>query len=445
MIRFYKGGPISGTQRNGNNHRDYCSHGHRPKLKFGVVLGAILAIFIVAAPAGAILSGFNEDVEDALQGDWGKINLNIRWRFEYVDQENKGIAKGDPIRVRLGYLTPKFSGFQLFGEFEGNTPVFFDEYNSTRNGKTQYPIIADPAVAELNQGWLSYSGIPDTTIKAGRQRIIYDNHRFIGNVGWRQLEKTYDSAAIVNRSIGNTDFRFAFIGNVRNVTGRNVKMTSPILNLGYTFPEIGRLTAYGYWLDYTDAKDSGPFPFAFSTQTYGIRFNGSMPVQDNLNAFYTGEYAYQADFKKNPRSYHTNYFHLIGGVKIPDAGAGFSDITGKLGWEHLGSSKGVGLQTPLGTNHAFQGWADQFVVTPPTGVVDLYGALGAKFYSVEMLAVYHQFDAAEGGADYGQEIDAFISKKFGKHYTILAAYAQYFANEYKTDTKKIWIQAVINF
>ncbi len=168
MIRFYKGGPISGTQRNGNNHRDYCSHGHRSKLKFGVVLGAILAIFIVAAPAGAILSGFNEDVEDALQGDWGKINLNIRWRFEYVDQENKGIAKGDPIRVRLGYLTPKFSGFQLFGEFEGNTPVFFDEYNSPRNGKTRYPIIADPAVAELNQGWLSYSGVPDTTIKAGR-------------------------------------------------------------------------------------------------------------------------------------------------------------------------------------------------------------------------------------------------------------------------------------
>ena len=137
----------------------------RVRFTAGMILTAILFAATAAATAGATSSQINQTIEDALQRGWGKISLNIRWRFEYVDQEGKGIARGDPIRIRLGYLTPKFSGFQAFAEFEGNTPVFLSDYNSTRNNKTQYPVIADPAEAELNQGWLAYSGIPDTTIK----------------------------------------------------------------------------------------------------------------------------------------------------------------------------------------------------------------------------------------------------------------------------------------
>jgi hypothetical protein len=37
-------------------------------------------------------------------------------------------------------------------------------------------------------------------------------------------------------------------------------MTSSLPNLGYTFPGFGKLTAYGYWLDYDDDHKSGPFP-----------------------------------------------------------------------------------------------------------------------------------------------------------------------------------------
>ena len=142
---------------------------------------------------------------------------------------------------------------------------------------------------------------------------------------------------------------------------------------------------------------------------------------ENLNLLYTAEYAYQADYKNNPRDYNANYFHFIGGIKIPKVGAGFSDITAKIGWEYLGSDNGVGLQTPRGTNHAFQGWADQFLVTPPDGAVDLYGALGTTLWGVNLLGVYHRFDAAEGSADYGHEIDAQITKTFGEHYSLLAA------------------------
>jgi len=412
-----------------------------------MVLMATMATMTIMAttPATAVASDAHQKFQDALQGDWGKISFNIRWRFEYVDQEGKGIARGDPIRLRLGYLTPEFINFTAFAEFEGNTPVFVEDYNSTRNGKTEYPVIADPAEAELNQGWLAYSGISQTTLKAGRQKIIYDNHRFVGNVGWRQMEQTFDAAGIVNKSIGNSNLNFAYIWNVRTINSMNVNVKAPVLNLGYTIPAAGKFTAYGYWLDYHDADNSGPSPYLFSTQTYGARFHGAVSFAENFNALYTAEYAYQTNYGDNPADYAANYFHFIGGLKFNKQESALADVTAKIGWESLGSDNGVSLKTPLGTNHAFQGWADKFLVTPPDGITDLYADLGIKLAGILIQGVYHQFDAAEGGSDYGHEIDARVSKSFAKHCGILLAYANYSARDWKTNTEKFWAQFTVSY
>ena len=420
----------------------------RPTVKTVLaVLAALAATLFTVSPnaAGEKASDFNRKVQNALGGDWGRIRIDARWRFEYVEQEGRGSAKGDPLRLRLGYQSPRRAGLQAFVEFEGNTPVFFDEYNSTRNDKSEYPVIADPAEAELNQGWLDYSGIADTTIKAGRQRITYNNQRFVGNVGWRQMEQTFDAVSIVNRSLGSANLKFAFVWNVRTISSRSVHTASSLLNLGYTFPDIGKITAYGYWLDYNDAADSGPFPYAYATQTYGLRFHGQRRLENHLQLLYTTEYAYQTDFGDNPKRYGAHYLHLRGGFRISAGGALFSGISAKVGWEYLGSDNGVGLQTPLGTNHAFQGWADQFLVTPPDGVSDLYGDLSARIGGVKLQAVYHRFDAAEGGRDYGHEIDALVSRTFAGHYTLALIYANYFAEDYQTDTRKLWAQVTVAF
>lgn len=403
-------------------------------------IGVCLVLAITAAPVSA--DSFTKSVEDALKGDWGQIKFNINWRFENVDQQGLGVANGDPIRLRLGYLTPEFYDFQAFAEFEGNTPVFVDQYNSLVNGKTQFPVIADPQAAEINQGWLSYAGIPDTVAKVGRQRIKYDNVRWIGNVVWRQLEQTFDSVSLVNKTIGNSELQGAFIWNVRNILAKDVNMTSPIFNLAYTFPNIGKLTTYAYLLDYTGTTGAD---LRNSTQSYGIRFNGKTGIIDNLKAHYTAEYAYQRDYMNNPVRYDANYMHFIGGLEIPDLAWGFTNLTGKIGWEQLGSDNNQGLQTPLGTNHAFNGWADLFLVTPPQGLQDLYGVLSTKLFGVKLMTVYHQFDSAVGGIDYGHEIDALVVKKFAKHYTVLFKYANYFARNFKTDTQRFWVSVGVDF
>jgi len=222
-------------------------------------------------------------------------------------------------------------------------------------------------------------------------------------------------------------------------------MQSPLLNLKYTFQDIGSLTGYGYWLDYDDPDDFGSFAYAFSTQTLGLRFNGKAAVADNLKLLYTAEYASQSDYQDNPMDYTADYYHLIGGLLVPNKESMLTNISGKIGYEVLGSDSGVSFKTPLGTNHGFNGWADQFLTVPPDGLRDLYGVLRSSIAGVKVDLIYHDFQADEGGGDYGREFDAMLTKKFGSHYTLQAAYANYDADEYKVDTQKFWLQFTVAF
>jgi len=415
-------------------------------------LAGILTITTVLAlsPAGpmvptACAAESQDPMAEALKGDWGQINFDLRYRLEYVEQDDLKDTTGDPLRVRLGYLTPEFAGFQAFAEFEGNTPVFADDYNDQANDKTNYAVIADPQKAELNRGWLSYSTIPDTLLKGGRQRIQLDNQRFIGNVGWRQMEQTFDAVNLHYASEIGFAVDVSYLWNVRNISSENVNMQSPLLNLGYTFENIGILSAYGYWLDYDAPDNSGPFPYAFSTQTYGLRFNGKTGAGDVLNLLYTAEYANQSEYQDNPADYSSDYYHFIGGIVAPNNDSVVTNITGKLGYEVLGSDNEVSFKTSLGTNHAFNGWADQFLTVPPDGLADLYGVLSSTFAGWKVNLIYHDFQAESGSSDYGTEWNAMLTKKFADHYTLQIAYADYDADEFKVDTKKFWLQFTVAY
>lgn len=386
-----------------------------------------------------------DPIEEALRGEWGQIKINLRYRLEHVEQDGLQTTTGDPLRLRLGYLTPSFSGFQGFAEFEGNTPVFANDYNDSTNNKTEYAVIADPLEGELNQGWISFASIPETVIKGGRQIILLDNQRFVGNVGWRQMEQTFDAVNLLNASIGGLTANASYIWNIRTISSEDVNMQSPLLNVKYDFQDIGSLTGYSYWLDYDDPDNSGPFEYAFSTQTIGLRFDGATGLSENLNLLYTAEYARQSEYQDNPKDYKADYYHIIGGLIAPNNNAIMTKITGKIGYEVLGADNDVSFKTPLGTNHGFNGWADQFLTAPPNGLRDLYGVVSSTISGIKIDLIYHDFQADEGGSDYGTEFDMMLTKKIGSHYTLQAAYANYMADEYKADTQKFWLQFTVAF
>ena len=410
-----------------------------------LLLGSALTLLAGAGVSSAAETGIHDRIKNSLRGDWGQIKVNLRYRYEHVEQDGLKTASGDPIRLRLGYLTPKFNGLQAFAEFEGNTPVFARDFNDKANGKTDYAVIADPSRGELNQGWLSCTTIPDTVIKAGRQKILLDNQRFVGAVGWRQMEQTFDAVNLLNTSLGAFAANATYIWNVRTIASTDVNMQSPLVNLKYTFEGIGAVNGYGYWLDYDDPDDSGPFPYAFSTRTLGVRFDGKNAVADNLSLLYTAEYANQADYQDNSEDYTADYYHFIGGLLAANSGARLTNISGKIAYEVLGSDNGVSFKTPLGTNHGFNGWADLFLTVPPAGLRDLYGILSGSIAGVKVDLIYHDFQADAGGSDYGTEFDAMLTKKFADHYTLQATYANYNADEFKTDTEKFWLQLTVVF
>jgi len=341
------------------------------------------------------------------------------------------------MRLRLGYLSPKFYGLQAYAEYETNQDVGLNSYNSVRNGKGEFEAIVDPQEHELNQLWIQYTGIPDTAVKIGRQRIKIDNDRFIGNVGWRQMEQTFDAILVTNTSLPNTTLKAGYINQAQTILSTVDPMQTPFVNFAYKFANIGTLTGYGYWID-INSPAGGPYNQGVSNQTFGVSFNGGTKITDEIKGLYRAEYAYQENYADNPLDYEANYYHVFGGVTA-------YSITAKAGFEQLGGD-GIGrFNTPLATAHAFNGWSDQFLSTPEDGIRDVYASIGSKVMGVKLLGVYHEFTDDTGNLDYGNEWDFVAVKKFAKHYTLLAKYAYFNGDNGRFDAQNIWLEAGVDF
>lgn len=118
----------------------------------------------------------------------------------------------------------------------------------------------------------------------------------------------------------------------------------------------------------------------------------------------------------------------------------------KLGYELLGSDDAnYGFSTPLATLHKFNGWSDQFLGTPATGLTDTYASVGGKLKKGKWLAVYHDYSVDQSTAsvnDLGSEINLLLVKKLEKNYSTGIKISSYSAGDSaagKVDTDKLWL------
>jgi len=404
------------------------------------------AVMLACSSQAAQAYNPNHSITNALKlgqedARYGKFKVNLRYRYELADVEStvKNTAHANTLRLRLGYLTPIFSGFQGFVEYEGNLAMQQDYLSPKGNwkGDTTRDVIPDPQSSELNRFWVSYKGF-GSEIKGGRQRIILDDSRFIGNVGWRQMEQTYDAITFTNKSIDNMTFKAGYIGQVQDIFSRNIDLDVVFLNLNYKVNKHATVSGYTYLVSYENAA-------AASTKTFGLKVNGSPKINQDLKLHYTAEYSNQSQYVNNPNTYNVDRYNLM-------VGATFRGVTFKTGIEELGSNGTQSFQTPLGTNHKFQGWADRFVLGTPgtTGVRDVTANLSSKVAGTKLMFVYHNFQSATGNIEYGNEYDFLVTRKFGKHFSLLAKYAFYDADNSSNgnndnDIHKFWLQASLNY
>jgi hypothetical protein len=303
---------------------------------------AALAGVVLATPAWAA-----ETFAEALRE--GDVIVDLRARYESVEQGGfASPADALTSRLRVGFQTAPFKGTAFLAEAVAISDLI-EDYNSTTNGNAQYPVVADPAdFGAINRFALINKSLDRTTLTFGRQRLTLDDHRFVGNVGWRQHEQTFDGLrAQWGTAKIKTDVTYA--AQVNRVFGPDspqgkLEGDFVLANLAYTTP-VGTLSLFDYYLDVDNAS-------AVSSNTTGIKLAGSKPL-GKLTATYALSYAQQAEAGMNATDVDADY-------RLAEGGLNFAKFGLALGVELLGGDGVTAFATPLATLHAFQGWAIKF-------------------------------------------------------------------------------------
>ncbi|MCC2615055.1 alginate export family protein [Aestuariibacter halophilus] len=361
----------------------------------------------------------------------GQTNVSMRYRYERVDQEGMdNHANASTLKTRLSYESGRFNGFFANVEVDNVTAIGNENYDSTINGNTQYPVVADPTDTDLNQAFIGYQQ-DNLTFSIGRQRIVHDNQRFVGGVAWRQNEQTFDGYRVVYDNQQDWRVDYSFIHNVNRIFGPSgakadlaggLHLFSAAMHLN----DEHAIKFHVYELDFDQA-------LAQSSRTFGITYEGRA---DSINWHLA--FARQTDTGDNPNDYSANYWN--------------AEIVGKLahmtlgvGVENLGSDNGVGFNTPLATLHKFQGFADKFLGTPATGVNDRYIKASTSLGKLGISAVWHDLSADVSGIDYGTELNLVGKYPLAQGAGLLVKYADYNADDHATDTRKLWLMLNVQY
>ena len=373
----------------------------------------------------------------------GRPSFDLRYRFEWVDQDGfDNRADAHTVRTRLGYETGALFGFRAMLEGHNVFHIGPADFNDTVNGRTAYPVVADPDDTEFEQYWIASEHVPRSEIKVGRQRLVLDNQRFIGDVAFRQIRQTFDAARLTTGLIPGLTGDYAYLALVNRVFGEaspvgDLETDSHLVHLSRYQDGIGHVVGYGYLLDI----DENP---ALSSKTFGLRLSGRRQLDAQWWALYEAEAAWQGSYANNPNDDDFGYYLI-------EPGIAYATTALRLGYEVLGGNGQRALQTPLATLHAFQGTADVFLTTPPEGIADLYVGLSHVIAAPAWLAgtrlgvVGHRFAAERGGAHYGDELDAEIIYPLHDRLTLRLEYAVYGARQFATDTQKIWATVNVSY
>ena len=406
------------------------------------ILSLVLALLCGNAAWAGDGESTTPEFDAAIAG--GKLLLNVRPRYEFVDQDGKPEhANALTVRTLIGWETKPFHGFTATLQGIDVARIGSQDYNDVQAtaGSSIYPLVADPRNTDFNQVFLDYTGLPNTRFRLGKQSIKLDNVRFIGNVEFRQVMQVFNGLTIENKSIPNTELYFGHLERVKTVFARQREVRLNILHGAYKVTPGDNLIGYAYFQD----EPAAEFKLS-SNRILGIRADGARPFGEKFKLLYTAEYAKQDKFSDGSNDIDADYLRL--GI-----GPRWGDWYVRVDYEQLGSNEGkYAFQTPFGTNHLFQGWVDKFLTTPKQGIRDSFLTLGGKIEKAQLYAEYHRFKSDFGGIDFGREIDFSVTYLFTKQLTGKVEYGDYQEGDVLTpavsrvrDTTKLWLTLVFNY
>ena len=313
----------------------------------------------------------------ALAAPDDNLEFALRVRSETVKRQSDH-ADALTLKLRINGTRVFNSNLKGFVQLD-HVQSFLDNKHSDGVLATNEPVIADPAGSEVNQLNLQYT-LGTTEFTLGRQIIDHGDHRFVGDVGFRQNDQTYDGLRIQHDTIGGLEIDYAFISKVNRIFGNDAGTTlkpsdsrfndldgeRPAQLLGnhrvdaHLFRGTAKvwdyvdLSAFSYFIHNRDAAN-------FSNRTIGTSADFKYKL-GNIKWSASLIFAQQKQ-QEQPIESWLNFYRW-------ELGAELNPFTLSLRQEYFEERDGIAFTTPLATLHKFQGWADQFLATPSSGLVD---------------------------------------------------------------------------
>jgi len=300
----------------------------------------------------------------------------------------------------------------------------------------------------LHEGWAQAILSKKTSLKMGRQEIIYDDHRIFGTVDWAQQARSHD--AFIFKFTPNEKHRID-IGFAMNANGiTNVDTTLFNTNKGAEYKAFEYLWYHGKFdkvglsflllntnNEFLDESDSTDIARTLDNLiTVGPRVTYK---KDKVNADIS---AYLQTGKSKNTAVNAMNIAANLGMKVSDnfkVGAGVEYLSGKAQNDTVADIKS--FKPLFGTNHKFNGLMDYFYVGNhgnSVGLMDINFLFAYKKDKLSVKMIPHLFSAAADVVNnsgdvmdkaLGTELDFVLGYKVSEGVTFNAGYSMMFATE----------------
>lgn len=150
-----------------------------------ITRGSAILLLLISATAMAQLS-LNGDITP-------RTELRNGFKKPLVNNQSPALFTEQRTRLHLGYNTEKYE-----------VKIAIQDIRIW--GATAQIYKSDPAMLNLYEGWGRYKLTSNTSIKAGRMTLNYDNARFLGDLSWSMQGRPHDGLLFETKSdsSGNT-------------------------------------------------------------------------------------------------------------------------------------------------------------------------------------------------------------------------------------------------
>lgn len=375
--------------------------------------------------------------------DWAS-----RARYASVDADNSGQAAS--LLVRGNIESTWTDVFGSFVEVDGIATAFNDDHSDGVRFNNQ-PLIPDPKGVELNQAFLSLD-LDWAVFHLGRQRINFDNQRFIGGNGFWQNEQTFDALLGKFKLASNSTMTYSYVANVNRIYGDDAEKN----NSGGT-PQYGENNwRTAAWLgDHEHNSHLARLEWNEWDYTRVIAYaqrmdNNDMPAASNNTVGASYQFNYKADvikYRVHIEAAQQDRFEL-NADQLPyylvDVGLGIRTWELNTRYEILGQRDGAAFITPLGSIHDFEGWADEIGNTPNEGVRNFSVGLLWRESPFRVETSYHFFKDDLNGNDIGRELDLDLVYKPSRKHSISLRLAQFEPEDNSGSIRKVYLDYAFN-